>query len=449
MKATVVHTRFRARTSRSGLAGLAASAALAAVGAPAVAEEVLPRPAFDTSIQAGYYCINGCWESDATWATTVQRLKDRVGSGPYARLGLVYSVAPDMPWDADLENPALSSPTLETLRAQLDRAQVNGIHLSFSLTAGTSRSNGLYDTASREDRRNYQWYRDGQVLRGSFSRYARKLRRHLGAKMRAFAPMLMTVIQEYPDTFGVCAGDGEVELLSDRLNEATPYEDQIIADYSPFVILEFRDWLRNTGMYGPGGAYEGQGRAASGTRYSDPLTGLASFNADFDTSFASWDLEYFNWSLDDPIDGDPGAIPQAVFTAPGWSPLPTSGPAFIAGGFDAPRSWNEYSPEFWQLWLTFREMKKAGSGDKTYNLFAQLVAAMMNMYLGNDSSCVAADITAANDWLALHPVGSGVCSSSAAWSEISATFERLDQYNNGNLCAPHRDDVSCHTGCDH
>ena len=173
--------------------------------------------------------------------------------------------------------------------------------------------------------------------------------------MRAFAPMLMTVIQEYPDTFGICAGDGEVELLSDRLNEATPYEDQIIADYSPFVILEFRDWIRNTGMYGPGGAYEGQGRAASGTRYSDPLTGLASFNADFDTSFASWDLEYFNWSLDDPVDGDPGAIPQAVFTAPGWSPLPTSGPAFIAGGFDAPRSWNEYSPEFWQLWLTFRE----------------------------------------------------------------------------------------------
>ncbi len=147
-----------------------------------------------------------------------------------------------------------------------------------------------------------------------------------------------------------------LELLADRLDESTPYEDQIIADYSPFVILEFRDWIRNTGMYGPGGAYEGQGRAASGTLYSDPVTGLASFNTDFGTTFSTWDLEYFNWSLDDPIDGDPKAIPHSVSGAPGWSPLPSSGPDFIAGGFDAPRVWNEYSPEFWQLWLTFREL---------------------------------------------------------------------------------------------
>ncbi len=345
------------RISSSRWIALASFALAVAGGRPARCEApVLPVPTFDNSIQAGYYCINGCWESEATWALTVQRLKDRVGSGPYARLGLVYSVAPDMPWTADLAHPVLTSPTLESLREQLDRARANGIHLSFSLTAGISRSNGLYDAAAAEDRRNFQWYRDGLVLRETPSRYARKLRRHLETKMRAFAPLLMTVIEEYPDTFGICAGDGELELLADRLDESTPYEDQIIADYSPFVILEFRDWIRNTGMYGPGGAYEGQGRAASGTLYSDPVTGLASFNTDFGTAFSTWDLEYFNWSLDDPIDGDPKAIPHSVSGAPGWSPLPSSGPDFIAGGFDAPRVWNEYSPEFWQLWLTFREL---------------------------------------------------------------------------------------------
>ncbi len=92
-------------------------------------------------------------------------------------------------------------------------------------------------------------------------------------------------------------------------------------------------------------------------------------------------------------------------------------------------------------------MKVSPGGDKTYNLYDQLVAAMMNMYMGNDSSCISADINAANDWLVLHPVGSKVGASSAAWSQISASFTRLDQYNNGNLCARHRDDVWCHTGC--
>ncbi len=166
------------RAFPSSLVAVAIATALAGA-APGAAQEVLPRPTFDNSIQAGYYCINGCWESEATWALTVQRLKDRVGSGPYARLGLVYSVAPDMPWTADLAHPVLTSPTLESLREQLDRARANGIHLSFSLTAGISRSNGLYDAAAAEDRRNFQWYRDGLVLRETPSRYARKLRRHL------------------------------------------------------------------------------------------------------------------------------------------------------------------------------------------------------------------------------------------------------------------------------
>ena len=167
--------------------------------------------------------------------------------------------------------------------------------------------------------------------------------------------MLATLMHDYPDTLVRAAGDGEIELTDTRLDENTPYESQIIADYSPFTILEFRDWVRHTGLYGPGAQYDGQGRAASGTRYQDDVTGLANFNADFGTSFATWDLCYFNWSLADPIDSDPNAIPASQYTQTTWSPLPTDGPAYIANGFDAPRAWNQPTSQFWQLWLQFRE----------------------------------------------------------------------------------------------
>ena len=84
-------------------------------------------------------------------------------------------------------------------------------------------------------------------------------------------------------------------------------------------------------------------------------------------------------------------------------------------------------------------MGKSTSTDKTYNLFAQLVAAKLNVGLGNPSSCIEATILAADNWMAEHPVGSGVSASSPAWQSISAAYTMLDQYNNGMLCAPHRD----------
>ncbi|CAA9296961.1 MAG: hypothetical protein AVDCRST_MAG40-101 [uncultured Gemmatimonadaceae bacterium] len=83
-------------------------------------------------------------------------------------------------------------------------------------------------------------------------------------------------------------------------------------------------------------------------------------------------------------------------------------------------------------------MQAATKGDKTYNMFEQLVSAKLNVAIGNDASCISAGIAAADSWMARYPVGSNVSSSSAAWTSISATFTRLDQYNNGRLCAPHR-----------
>jgi hypothetical protein len=63
---------------------------------------------------------------------------------------------------------------------------------------------------------------------------------------------------------------------------------------------------------------------------------------------------------------------------------------------------------------------------------------MLNVLIGNDNSCVATTITAANAWMAANPLGSKVAGSSAAWAEGEPWHQQMDAYNNGLLCAPHR-----------
>jgi hypothetical protein len=84
-------------------------------------------------------------------------------------------------------------------------------------------------------------------------------------------------------------------------------------------------------------------------------------------------------------------------------------------------------------------MNKSIGGDKSLNLFDQLVAAMLNVKLGNNDSCIEDTIDYANLWLSFFPVGSNVSSSSYAWSLAAPLLDNLDDYNNGKLCAPHRD----------
>lgn len=81
-------------------------------------------------------------------------------------------------------------------------------------------------------------------------------------------------------------------------------------------------------------------------------------------------------------------------------------------------------------------MNTPGRGDKTYDLFAQLVAAKLNVYMGNESSCVEDAIMAADAWLVANPVGSNV--RGRKWQPIEPVHALLDSYNNGNLCAPSR-----------
>jgi hypothetical protein len=78
--------------------------------------------------------------------------------------------------------------------------------------------------------------------------------------------------------------------------------------------------------------------------------------------------------------------------------------------------------------------------DKTLTMFSSLVPAMLNVAIGNDNSCVGGTITLAQEWMAKYgPVGSNVHAASYAWKVGEPLHRLMDNYNNGMLCAPHRE----------
>jgi hypothetical protein len=84
-------------------------------------------------------------------------------------------------------------------------------------------------------------------------------------------------------------------------------------------------------------------------------------------------------------------------------------------------------------------MQQSTARNKWLNMFEQLVAAKLNVMIGNDSTCIASTIAAADTWMAAD-ADRFVRASDATWtSPGSGLHTTLDQYNNGLLCAPHRD----------
>jgi hypothetical protein len=77
--------------------------------------------------------------------------------------------------------------------------------------------------------------------------------------------------------------------------------------------------------------------------------------------------------------------------------------------------------------------------DKSLTMFSSLVSAKLNVLSGNDSSCVASTIEAADAWMTTYPAGTGVKAASLAWKLGEPLHRLMDNYNNGMLCAPHRD----------
>jgi hypothetical protein len=336
----------------------------------------MPPPSYENTFY-GFVYDAPLW-SDEHYVASRDALLERASGGPYARIGFTTYYSVELPWSADLTTPLLTSPSRVLLEDILARLESDDLVYHVSAMLGMSRFFWIYEDAKRDDRRNAQWFNDNEIVPPGIqrarwaadawvtpSRYARKLRRHMEAKTRAFAAMVAELRAQHPETLISASGDAEAELNEARATPGLPLDEQIIADYSPFTVLEFRDWALRVGMYALGSTYSGQGYKRK--KKDDFIQGaaaltpenLALFNANFGTSFTSWNLEHFHWSLDDPIDGDPNAIRFSKYKKRKFVALPTSGAKHVAGGFDAPRGPADPSKKFWKLWLKFREQMVA------------------------------------------------------------------------------------------
>jgi hypothetical protein len=374
----------------------------AGIDGPYVKAEKLPGPTFDNTVIFSFY-----YDMVNQPGSGIDYLKSQFGNGLYASLHISRFAGVDINWHQDIENVNIQG-FKDIIDALVEKAGLYNVGIHIGLNVGLSRSKYFYQLAKEEDTRNAQWYNDNNLASqnqlnpasrandlepvlffdlnradespvthagvqsnidsalinkyvwGTFSRYARKLRTHLAAKMKAAFAHLKQKQEKNPDVSIIVSAPGEAELNYRRLNNAAPLQD-FFCDYSPFAVLEFRDWIKHEGMYGPGGKYEGEGYVNGGTRYRG-VNGLSEFNRVFKTAFTTWDLEYYHWSLSDPVDSDytddinpdPNIIPIDDYTFDGM--IPTSGANFIAGGFDPPRVMRKDGEDsFWDLWQFFRQ----------------------------------------------------------------------------------------------
>jgi len=198
--------------------------------------------------------------------------------------------------------------------------------------------------------------RDFQVP--SPSRYAPLSREFFISETRRRAQEIRKVMEKYPGVITCINGLIEVELaVAASSTKQYPETADYLADYSPFAVKEFQDWLRHRGDYNDQvGLYAGQGAPESitgplvewkGKKYSpfyfdkspDSHHGEGeSFNKRFGTAFTTWNLKYWDTEL----------FPKPI-TDVKFNPMPKSGePGYTEGGFDAPRH-PDRSP-WWRAW---------------------------------------------------------------------------------------------------
>jgi hypothetical protein len=365
--------------------------------------EEIPKPTYDNSLFFSW-TYNILYGNPAE----ITYIKSQFGNGMYANLGFSSFVGVDMDWYVDISE---ASSGIQEFKDGLDKrialAKTYNVGIHLTLTYGISRSVNFYKAAKEEDIRNCQWYNDNNIsslaqqtgtssvnestgsefpildlnhaadfsysqpmasdstinnyVFTTFSRYARKVRSHLEAKVSALFDYLEQQQRANPGVLIIVSAPGESELNYRRLN-SNPHLQNYFCDYSPFAVLEFRDWIKHEGLYADGERYAGEGYENGGSRYQG-ASGLSKFNADFGTAFTSWDLKYYNWSLSDPVDTDytdtinpdPKIIPVSQYIYNGMKPV--SGSNYKSGGFDPPRVMKDIGTnDFYDLWHTFREL---------------------------------------------------------------------------------------------
>ena len=341
--------------------------------------EVLPKPSYENTfyLMPGY--IHYVRQDREAAAKDAEYLKEAFGEGPYARAGFwleFYSFINDWPADEKTAEEKLRD-RLQIIDETVARARKDGIPVGFSFMRIITPPPWLRkeirgtEKIKMEDRRVCQWFMDNALMADKFwakdypweyagfspSRYSRKFRDHIAISYKVLAGRIARYMHLYPETMVMASGEKEVVLSTYRAGMPYPY-----ADYNPFAVAEFRDWLRHAGMYADnGGQYAGEGYNKTGIDYFGDKTPATddngdghTLNGDYGTNFTAWRLKYFDWDLADDFKNDPKRIPYSAYGKPDWNPMPQSGPDYIEGGFDAPREENQSAP-FWQVWWYFRQ----------------------------------------------------------------------------------------------
>ncbi len=267
--------------------------------------------------------------------------------GLYMRHGITLI---DYVADAESESKAIQG---------AQRATAASLAVGFHVGITPHHLSGSLEALRQTDRRYNQWEPDGSFYNEqetdlaaiTMSRYATELvdtRKNLiGISGEGFFDALQT----YPQNTVFINGPIEVEM------RRSGNEDPHYADYSPFAIREFCDWLRHSGMYQDAmGQFAGQGvplDLISGHDFSNDASPGDGFNAYFGTNFTTWDLLY--WDLvtyPDPLANSANAMP-----GPGQT-------GHTAGGFDAPRMVNDElvggNVQFQEIWDGWRSDNTTG-----------------------------------------------------------------------------------------
>ena len=255
----------------------------------------LPRPEYKNSvIFAMTYPITA-----SSAETEVEYMKTQFGNGLYAPLACSIFLGLDMEWNIDISDPVSN---IQSFKKNVDKlvkkAKTYGVGLHITLTYGMSRNPQFYNSAKDEDIRNAQWYNDNNIMSENqwnksqiqqsqqyqsgewffdldmidhyhsnnmgeegisttestvssyalttMSRYARKLRNHLEAKVKAAFDYLEQVQQDNPGLLLVVSAPGEAEMNLHPVNSYV-YLQEYFCDFSPFAVLEFRDWIKHEG----------------------------------------------------------------------------------------------------------------------------------------------------------------------------------------------------------
>jgi len=341
----------------------------AMVGVGIIWGEELPIPSYQNSVIISI-------ELPHLETAEVDYIKSSFNFGLYTWLSFSWTSAkPVLDWHTAWDEADTGIQSFKNSVSNfIQKAKDKNVKCHLVLGAGLNRGPFIYREAKEEDIRSCQWYNDNRIASDSqildpnamdntiwstLSRYARKKRRNLEAKARAALVFLKQRMDEEPDVLYLLSGWAETELNFNRIDHSTSVQDYF-CDYSPFAVLEFRDWIAHTGMYDDSaGAYANEGYVLGGAKYQG-ASGLTQFNSDFGTGFSSWDLKYYNWNLDDDYDTDPtDTVNQDPHRIPlnnysHGNMMPTSGSQHIAGGFDPPRKMQP-GDKFWDLWNLFRE----------------------------------------------------------------------------------------------